>query len=154
MGCLAVMACEGGAQEGAGKLSGRVTAYGIFAVAEDKPSEAGGEGGVSSLKLLKTGERIPAKVGTSFGFCYEISGFPTDGEVLLSETAIHPAMKRPDGEVRYSFTLPRTVRVSEGVGRSCSGYSFEQPYEVRRGRWRFTLSHQAQTLVVQEFEVK
>jgi hypothetical protein len=63
-------------------------------------------------------------------------------------------MKRPDGDVRYSFTLPRTVRVSEGVGRSCSGYSFEQPYEVRRGRWRFSLSHEAQTLVVQEFVVE
>jgi len=136
--------------------SGQVTEFGIYSrgteiIRDDSSSPSGHFRASSNFRLLQQTAAVPLKLGTKFGFCFQVDGLPQDGAVVLTEEVIHPPITKPNGATVMSFSSPRRLVVVNGRGGSCGGYSFDHDFELVPGTWRFTVLLGQQKLLSQEF---
>lgn len=119
---------------------GKVTEYGIYSI---------------DNKLLKKTNTIPDGAAIRFGFCFEAFVDFYDGDTYtLIETLSHPQVPGQEGGINTGYSVPRYVKVRDGVAYGCSGYRARDANDLRPGVWKFTISDGADDLVEQEFTIK
>ena len=107
---------------------------------------------IKNVRLVRKAERIPATVGTSFGFRFEIIGEPQGTPVTLRFVTRFPAggLRNPQGKVLLMSENDRTFRIGETTYRS---YTFDEPWEAVPGTWTFEFWYQGKLVGSQQFEV-
>jgi hypothetical protein len=74
--------------------------------------------------------------------------------VALVDKTLHPEIVRPDGNVSKGFSSRHELVAKQGTVASCTGYSFDQDFELKPGGWVFSIWDQDHELVRQEFVVE
>jgi hypothetical protein len=131
--------------------------YGIY-VASDTGGVRGAEKNaaeqesqVKTWKLLKQGERIPAKIATSFGIEYVIKGAPAGEPVKITLRYLHPMISNP--ETGKKFTS-QEVSIAALVGKKIhEGYTFDHEWELVTGAWVIQVFYDGRKLAEQYFTV-
>lgn len=126
------------------------------AAQEPKPRSTFTEKGIfasgdGALKLLKSTDTVPLKLGTRFGFCAEITGLVGDEKLAFYEVVRHPLMTNARGIEEVGWNSPRWLALDAGRTRWCVTHTFKEPWELVPGTWRFVLSGQGGDVVVGEF---
>ncbi len=146
----------------ADEVTGRIICFGIFTPPDKYRIQEVPEAS-SGIVRIYTGlpvlsiptNQITAKIGTDFGFIYEISNLPLkDGEEIEIVKALKtPGIKSPDGKtVRTSQWKPKKV-VKDGHIVDYSGFEFDYDYELVPGTWEFEIKYNGKTLCTQSFTV-
>jgi len=140
-------------------ISSQITQAGIYEAESVEKVEAadtttGYTTNASGLKLVKSTDRIPAKLGISFGFEYVLIGLEPNKSFRLKKIISHPKITKPDGTVSegYEMMLTKTADAF-GTMKDISGYIFNNEYEIQPGEWKFTLMLGDEKLVEKAFIV-
>src|SRR2546427_13161506 len=88
---IALAACS---TQSAWAPSGQVAEFGIYSrgteiIRDDSLSPSGHYRASSNFRLLQQTAVVPLKLGTKFGFCFQVDGLPQDGTVVLTEEVMH-----------------------------------------------------------------
>ena len=125
-------------------LAARVTEYGIYergaeSVYKDVSAPSGQSREYVGFRLKSTTRAVPLRLGTSFGFCYEVSGLALGARPKVIVDAEHPAFARPGQAPTKKHQFSRSTTPAGGVLRDCTGYGFDHEFELIPGEWRFTV---------------
>ena len=140
-------------------VSGQLTQAGIYEAASVKKVKApvtdtGYTSNATGLKLIKSTDNIPAKLGLTFGFEYVLIGLEPNKPFSLKRIISHPKITKPDGSVSEGYEMMITKQADAfGTLKDIQGYIFNEPYEVQPGEWKFTLMYQDQKLIEKTFHV-
>jgi hypothetical protein len=128
----------------AGNYHFDVVAYGIISGTDGVPVSVSSsgivhrEGGMSHV--IQTTTRIPACIGTKFGFVFSIAGAPAGTRIHLSQLDKFPpsGLHKPDAlfpihEDRFEYDI------IAGTHRKAIYYAFDHPWELVPGEWTFEL---------------
>jgi hypothetical protein len=145
----------------AGEPEGKILAYGIFKPVEKQliktPETPSGITRIvdDTLLLVASTNRIPARLGITFGIGYEISGLDLkDGDFFeITDVTTCPPIREPDGTICESFTRVKKLRVQSGKAGAFSGYCFDLDYEMVPGHWKTEIRLNGKTLVIQDFTI-
>lgn len=157
---LAVAAC--GAQSPApDRVRGSILAFGTMAdwTPPERVADPQAPGGwvwkADRIEITKETGRIEARIGTSFGYQFQIEGLRPGSEITLTKSVSYPPMTRPDGTVASSHRRPLepTVVRSDGTVSATQGYSFDEPYELLPGPWTIEIWLGDQLLTSKTFNV-
>ena len=102
-------------------------------------------------KLLRQTDRVPATLGTGFGFRYVLQGPGEDAEVTVR--VLHPVPLRDPESGRIIAVSQWQQRLGIGTVHWNSGWNFEFPWELVPGRWTIQLHGQSGLLLEKQFEV-
>jgi hypothetical protein len=107
---------------------------------------------IKNVRLVQKAERIPAIVGTSFGFRFEIIGEPKNEPVTLRFVTRFPAggLRNPQGKVLLVSENDRMHRIGENNFRT---YTFDEAWEAVPGIWTLEFWYQGKLVGSQRFEV-
>jgi hypothetical protein len=102
---------------------------------EEAPGAAAGiQHIVQNVVLAEQTTKIPARVGTRFGFEYVIKGRPVGATIDLTYKYLHPRMTNP--ETKQSFTSQEVASENEVVGEAgFIAYSLTYKWEAVVGEW-------------------
>ena len=146
----------------ADEVTAKIISYGIFTFS-DKYNTLEATETFSGKVHLYLGQpilavatnQIPAKIGTTFGFIYEVSNLPVKNgeEVELVKTVKTPAIKKPDGttSIKSQYKIKRPVL--DGRAIDYYGFGFDYDYELAPGVWEFEISYEGKILCTQTFTV-
>lgn len=140
-------------------VSGQITQAGIYEAASVEKVKApetdtGYTSNATGLKLIKTTDDIPAKLGMTFGLEYVLIGLEPNKSFSLKKIISHPKITKPDGSVSEGYEMMVTKQADAfGTLKDIQGYIFNEPYEVKPGEWKFTLMYQDQKLIEKTFRV-
>jgi hypothetical protein len=131
--------------------------YGIY-VADDKDEARSAEKNAAeqgsqekAWKLLKKGDRIPAKMATSFGIEYIIKGAPAGEAVKITLRYLHPMISNPETGKKYNS---QEVSISALIGKKIhEGYTFDHEWELVTGAWVIQVFYDGRKLGEQYFSV-
>ena len=136
----------------------RFTEYGIYTVdREIQGRDALGinKAAASNLRHAATLRTIPAQIGTTFGFRYEVMGKPHAAPVELRQVVIFPSpgltpsfSSSPRSIIRDEFLLQ--TRIGE---TSYAFYTLEDAFELVPGNWVFEIWQGNRRLAMQVFKV-
>ena len=131
--------------------------YGIYGAgdkdevrsAEKNTEEQGNQ--EKAWKLLKKGDRIPAKMATSFGIEYIIKGTPAGEPVKITLRYLHPMISNPETGKKYTS---QEVSIAALVGKKIhEGYTFDHEWELVTGAWVIQVFYDGRKLAEQYFTV-
>ena len=140
-------------------VSGQLTQAGIYEAASvqkvDAPeTDTGYTSNATGLKLVKTTDDIPARLGLIFGFEYVLIGLEPNKSFSLKRIISHPKITKPDGSVSEGYEMMVTKQADAfGTLKDIQGYIFNEAYEVKPGEWKFTIVYQDQKLIEKTFHV-
>lgn len=112
---------------------------------------AGGLVGTSGLELLRQADRVPAAIGTAFGFRYVLMGPREEAEITVR--VLHPVPLRDPESGRGIAVSEWQQRLPIGQVNWNSGWVFEHPWELVPGRWTIQLHGKAGLLLEKHFDV-
>lgn len=147
--------------KGGETVRARITQYGIYTVegegrrvvAPDIPNNTFTHHARPITFVMET-NRIPAVLGTHFGYAYEIAGLPPNANVELVAVTSYPPIKSPDGKEKTEHRMSFRRRSSaQGTLTSFVGYHFEEPYEMAAGSWVMEIWCDGKPLLRKEFVV-
>jgi hypothetical protein len=102
-------------------------------------------------KLLKKDDRIPAKIGTSFGVEYIVKGSPAGEPVKIDLRYLHPMISNPEMGKKYTS---QEVSIAALVGKKIhEGYTFDHEWELVTGAWVIQVFYDGRKLAEQYFTV-
>lgn len=136
---------------------GQVLEFGLFELVGAQKSAAnpnspdGSERTATGARFIAQTNRVPATLGTQFGFRYKITGVTEEGTANLKTVVIHPPVKNAKGEGERRSTTEQAVPAKDGVISEVTGYSLERPEELVPGAWIFELWYHGQRVVTQSF---
>jgi hypothetical protein len=145
-------------------VTGKITGYGIVRVpaeyktvnAPDTAARAAREF-LKEPVLLRTTNRIPAKIGTWFGIFYQIHLPTGTGETEVLHVTTSPGIRRPDGTVSHGYERKGKVGIkgwqAAGTFASFIGFGFDRAYEMVPGKWTLEVRFRGRTLCKQDFQV-
>lgn len=140
-------------------VSGQITQAGIYeaeSIKNVKAAEttAGYTSNATGLKLVKTTDNIPAKLGITFGFEYVLIGLEPNKNFSLKKIISHPKITKPDGSVSEGYEMMITKQADAfGTLKDISGYIFSNDFEIQPGKWKFTMMYGNEKLVEKTFIV-
>jgi Tol biopolymer transport system component len=102
--------------------------------------------------LIEQTEKIPAKLGTRFGFRYTINGYSKGEKVDITFKIISPVIKRPNDNKEFSAQEVVIMDNAIGYNTYCE-YVFEKTWEMVPGEWRLQLFHSGKKLAEKIFYV-
>jgi hypothetical protein len=119
------------------------------------PGAVTGTSGVLKGKIVfyENTSRVPAMVGTSFGFRFRVLGIPAGAEVAITKITHFPppGLTNPaTGRMQASDTARLRRR---GGDVTVTGYGFDNPWEAAPGEWRIELWDGDRKLVEQRYTV-
>jgi hypothetical protein len=131
--------------------------YGIY-VADDNDEARSAEKNAAEQgsqekvwKLLKKGDRIPAKMATSFGIEYIIKGAPEGEPVKITLRYLHPMISNPETGKKYTS---QEVSIAALVGKKVhEGYTFDHEWELVTGAWVIQVFYDGRKLAEQYFTI-
>ncbi len=100
-----------------------------------------------TFKLLRRTTQIPARLGTVFGFEYEIRSKKYSAITITIEQE-HPPICYP-GKGLISKSVRSIKRPTNQ--RLSTGFGIDQPYKAVKGRWKFRMLIRGQEKARQEF---
>jgi len=153
---LSLIVLAGCASPPSGRLTARVTEYGVYdrgneTIRPDSTAPSGQSRGSNGYRLRETIETVQLRLGQSFGFCYEISGFVAGAQPTVVIQTIHPEFAKPGGKPVNSSQFVRSILPVDGVLSDCTGYGFDHSFELVPGRWRFTVVIDGTPVLAQSF---
>ena len=140
------------------KIGGiEIVEYGIYRAkkvtsVEDKNVVGGSRDAIENFILVSQTNKIPATIGTRFGFRYVIKGEPKGAVITLKMVGKYPApgLKSP-GDKRPHYYDQYSLRVA--VGDSFTSYSFDEEWELVTGDWTFEIWYEGRKLAEKIFTV-
>lgn len=105
----------------------------------------------NSPSLIEKTNKVPAIVGTTFGYCYDIPS--NDQFVTITRKLINPPMQKPDGSISTGYEYERTLDVNDGIAAYCTTYTLEYEWEAVIGLWKFSILLNGREIINQEFEL-
>ena len=138
-------------------VSAKILDFGIYnekvlEIIKDK-SVPGGKRGTVRYSLVEETDKIPAKLGISFGFRYHLSGVPMKSKLKLKRLYFFPGQGLTDtvkGKTYYKAQLDNELTVRENME---IGYKFEHPWELVPGKWSFQVWYEGKKLAEKTFTV-
>jgi hypothetical protein len=138
-------------------ITANILDYGIYnekvlETMKDK-SVPGGERARVSYSLVKETDKIPANLGISFGFRYNLYGAHGKGKLKLKRLYFFPEQGLIDTAKRktyYKAQLDNELTVRENME---IGYRFEHPWELVPGKWSFQIWYEGNKLAEKTFTV-
>lgn len=133
-----------------------VVRYGTYAaevrhVEETEKTPGGKRRVVTAPTFHEETFRIPAVLGTRFGFRYIINGIPDGAEIPIVIRKTYPGLKDPRYDKRIiNHEYTRIHRIGEPNG---TGYGFDHPWELVCGTWTFQLLYEGDILGEVSFEI-
>ncbi len=135
----------------------RIFEYGIYSgrTESSRPQDGTATGTINTvvdLKLVTQTERIPARVGTRFGFGYEVAGRPRDATARMTFITRFP----PQGVVNAKGTMyfQNEFEASVPVGvETTRTYTFDEPWELVTGEWTLEIHYRGRKLAEKRFLV-
>jgi len=97
--------------------------------------------------------KVPAKLGTSFGFWFQLTGISEKDSVELKKIVRHPRMKNSKGQEEDHYTTTDRMPVANRMVFAGAAYSLDQPQELKPGTWTFEIYYRDTKLVSQSFTV-
>ncbi len=106
---------------------------------------------VENVRMETPTNRVPARLGISFGVVYYLDHWQMKMEVPLRCCIYHPPLFPPNGKgkrthVAFEFT-------GDTDDENFSFFTFDHPWEIASGRWVFRVFYQNIKLVDQAFDV-
>lgn len=107
----------------------------------------------TNFRRVVATDRVPAKIGSRFGFRYTVVGAPQGQTVEIRKVTIYP----PQG--LQSPTMAQPLRhferkLSVEIGKTTyTGYKLDDPWELVPGPWTFELWYGGRKLAEQKFTV-
>jgi hypothetical protein len=138
-------------------LSAKILDYGIYneevrEIIKDE-SVPGGTRGSARYSLIEETNKIPAKLGISFGFRYKLYGVPEKSKLKFKRLFFFPKQGLTDkgkGRTYYKAQLDDELIVRETME---IGYKFEHPWELVPGKWSFQVWYEGKKLAEKTFTV-
>lgn len=134
-----------------------VISYGIY-VASDKDKARSTEKNTAeqgeqekAWKLLTKSDRVPAKMGTSFGIECIVKGNPAGEPVEITLRYLHPMISNP--ETGKKFTSQEVSMVALVGKKFHEGYTFDHEWELVTGAWVIQVFYDGRKLAEQYFSV-
>jgi Tol biopolymer transport system component len=133
-----------------------ITEYGIYKAvvvkSEASRNQAATYQTLGSVTLIEQTEKIPALLGTRFGFRYTINGYPNGEKIDITFKMISPVIKRPVDN--KEFSVQEVVLKNRIIGyNTYSDYVFEEAWEMVPGEWRLQLFYNGKKLAEKTFYV-
>ena len=137
-------------------LTARITEFGVYdrgseTIRQDATSPSGQSRGSSGYRLKEATETVALRLGESFGFCYEVSGFAPGAHPKVLIQTEHPPFSRPGSSPVGQHQFVRDLLPSNGTLSDCTGYGFDHPFELVPGNWRFTVVVDGKNALMQTF---
>jgi hypothetical protein len=107
---------------------------------------------IGDTKLLQRTDRIHAKVNTTFGIEYTVTGMPTNADVDVVLEVVHPPITNPH--------TGRTVAVERGTYHVLTGVPYyndvrlDEEWNVVPGLWTLKIVYQSRVLLEKTFHVE
>ena len=134
----------------------QIISYGIYEIVP----EEGFDGKVASKnvvsgypRFIEQTEKVPAKLGTRFGFSFAVFGINEKEVVGLRRVIKHPPMTTKDGTVSTGREYVEEFEVLHGAVVGGTGYYLEDSRELVPGDWTFEYWLGNQKLLTKTFEV-
>jgi hypothetical protein len=105
--------------------------------------------GVDNVSWVQATTNIPARAGLQFGFCYNISGSPTNAPIPVEVTHIQPQYRDPK---TGATTVTNVAHIQSRIGKSYLLYTLENA-DLVPGSWKFSISYEGKKLCEQGFVV-
>jgi hypothetical protein len=156
---FALIGCASQSTKNSSTLIAEVTEYGLYErgverIYADPNSLSGQSRGSTGYKLKLTTQNVPLVIGTSFGFCYKITGYPKGVKPEITIKGAHPPFSRPGETPKNQHDFVRNLQPVNGIRSDCSGYGFDHPYELVAGNWIFTVVVDGRSVLSQAFLVE
>jgi hypothetical protein len=134
------------------------TKYGIFKMDITKTVDGQDTGArtiseVKNWRIVETTNKIPAKIGTSFGVEYFVSGSPNDSKVNIIEKWVFPSkgiLNPRDNKTYYNYEAQATI--PPGTRRFIY-MGLENEYDLIPGEWTLQLFYGDRKLAEKTFFV-
>jgi Domain of unknown function (DUF3859) len=104
-------------------------------------------------KFIEHTDRVPAKLGVSFGFVFRITGLKDQEWIELRKVVHHPSMRNAKGKQEVQYATNVTVPVRNGEVRFGAGYRLDRAEDLKPGVWTFQILYRGQKLLSQSFTV-
>lgn len=131
----------------------KVTEAGIYEskVLTDQTNSAGLKlQGLDQFTLQTSTTNIPARVGTRFGFRYEILGTPSNAPIILTIVTSHPPMVN---STTGKTETTDTYQLPSKIGKTYMSCSLDEKSDCVPGLWTFEVRYTGETLCKQSFLV-
>ncbi|KAB2920455.1 MAG: DUF3859 domain-containing protein [Hyphomicrobiaceae bacterium] len=135
----------------------RIFEYGIYSgrTEASRPQEGTATGTINTvadLKLVAQTERIPARIGTRFGFGYEVVGRPRDASARMTFITRFPpqGVVNANGIMYFQNEFEASVPVGVAMTRT---YTFDEPWELATGEWTLEIHYRGRKLAEKRFVV-
>lgn len=145
----APLAASANAQE---TLKAQVISYGVFTSKFAAKDDKNRRDVVKDEKLVSQTATIVAKIGTEFGFTFQIDGAPKGKEVELRVLTKFPPKGIKDEQNDTLFETESRIVVRAGEA-SYEGFQFESQGELVPGEWSFALYAGETRLAERKFNV-
>lgn len=108
---------------------------------------------LSTVFLIKSTTRIPARQGIRFGVQYRVTGIPNSTVAKLRRVLRYPAPGALIPSARSPLTYDEVEVECVSGGDCITGYGLDQPWEVIPGKWTFEFWSGDRLLAQQSFTV-
>jgi hypothetical protein len=124
----------------------------VVGTVEQPQTAAGKTNQLANIVKLETTTTVPARLGTSFGFEYRLSGEPQGQAAVVDIVVILPkaGLFNPITQKRYYREQWRASQNRVGA-TTMIGYLFERQWEAVPGIWKFEVWHAGRKLAEQSF---
>jgi len=131
----------------------KITEVGIYEskVVTDQTNSVGIKlEGLDNFKLVLSTTNVPARIGITFGFRYEILGTPTNAPIILTMVTKHPPIRNlVTGQDETTDTYP----LKSWIGKTYTSCSFDEKSDCVPGTWTFEVWYEGKELCEQSFGV-
>ena len=123
----------------------KIVKFGVF---EFQPGVDGFEW---ATKLTSQTDRIPAKLGLTFGYKFEVTGTPQNAYTELLCESVYPRLMAPDkNELIHEYHFSTLVEIGSN---NFALYQFDENWELEPGKWTLSIKDGDQVLVQKSFTV-
>jgi|GEM_PF-3264915 len=105
-----------------------------------------------NIKITQVTHRIPNQIKGGFGVVALIVGLP-DGVNQIKLDIEHPEFRLPDGRVETHFSRVENLFSLNARADWDYFYSFDHPYELTPGVWKFSLTYRDRVIYQESLEV-
>ncbi|MGF1686185.1 DUF3859 domain-containing protein [Photobacterium japonica] len=120
---------------------------GQYVANTDNATEGNNLGVISNIAFIDESNIIPAVKGTRFGMSYDVTG--EDTQVVHKIT--FPPMKDPKtGNMIDSVSYNQAIT----TGNTFFGYYISEDWEVVPGKWTFSIIHDDDVVLTEEFTLE